>query len=172
MGISMNVDTHNENEFNQQLQMYLAQGYKMESNYNGTAILKKKSYSVALLIVLIIFFFPAAIIYYLVASDDVVTIRNSAMGQASNGFAANSAPNNFASNSAPSQSFDAYCEDCGHGLYKDSKFCPGCGKKLIVESEPVIEVPQLEPAVKRCPNCDTELSDDHKFCPECGENVE
>ena len=76
MGISLNIETNNENEFNQQLQMYLAQGYSMQSNFNGTAILKKKSYSLGLLIVLIIFFFPAAIIYYLVASDDVVTIRN------------------------------------------------------------------------------------------------
>ena len=23
-----------------------------------------------------------------------------------------------------------YCEECGHGLFKDSKFCPGCGKEL------------------------------------------
>ena len=71
MGISLNIDTNNENEFNQQLQMYLAQGYSMQSNFNGTAILKKKSYSMGLLIVLIIFFFPAAIIYYLVSSDDI-----------------------------------------------------------------------------------------------------
>ena len=29
MGISLNVDTNDENEFNQQLQMYRAQGHSM-----------------------------------------------------------------------------------------------------------------------------------------------
>ena len=120
MGISLNVDTKNENEFNQQLQMYLAQGYSMQSNFNGTAILKKKSYSEELLIVLIILVFPAAIIYYLVASDDVVTIRNT-NGQSSA---------NNSNTSATTESFDSYCEECGHGLFKDSKFCPGCGREL------------------------------------------
>lgn len=125
MGISLNVDTKNENEFNQQLQMYLAQGYSMQSNFNGTAILKKKSYSVGLLIVLIILFFPAAIIYYLVASDDVVTIRNT-NGQSSA---------NNSNTSATTESFDSYCEECGHGLFKDSKFCPGCGRELTENDE-------------------------------------
>ena len=55
MGINLNVEVKNENEFNQQLQMYLAQGYNMQSNFNGTAILKKKSYSTGVLIVLILF---------------------------------------------------------------------------------------------------------------------
>ena len=125
MGISLNVDTKNENEFNQQLQMYLAQGYSMQGNFNGTAILKKKSYSEGLLIVLIILFFPAAIIYYLVASDDVVTIRNT-NGQSSA---------NNSNTSATTESFDSYCEECGHGLFKDSKFCPGCGRELTENDE-------------------------------------
>ena len=76
LGINFNVEVNNENEFNQQLQLYLAQGYRMQTNYNGIAILKKKSYSTGVLIILILFFFPAAIIYFLVASDDVVTITN------------------------------------------------------------------------------------------------
>lgn len=175
MGISLNVDTNNETEFNQQLQMYLAQGYSMQSNFNGTAILKKKSYSTGVLVVLIIFFFPAAIIYYLLASDDVVTIRNN-NGQSPNTNTNSNANLNAAANT---QSFDSYCEECGHGLFKDSKFCPGCGKDLSVSeedsTETTIEVPAIEEKneeeVIKCNNCDTELTEEHKFCPECGEKV-
>lgn len=161
MGISLNVDTNNENEFNQQLQMYLAQGYSMQSNFNGTAILKKKSYSVGLLIVLIILFFPAAIIYYLVASDDVVTIRNT-NGQSSNN-----------TNTHTTESFDLYCEDCGHGLFKDSKFCPGCGKELTANVEESIEETseEYEKEVLTCKSCGAELSEENKFCPSCGEKL-
>ncbi len=34
--------------------------------------------------------------------------------------------------------YDRYCSECGHGLFKDSKFCPGCGKSVVdtVEDEP------------------------------------
>ena len=127
MGISLNINANNENEFNQQLQMYIAQGYTMQSNINGTAILKKKSYSVGVLIILIIFFFPAAIIYYLLASDDVVTISYN-NGQISNSIASNT--------EVIDEEFDSYCEECGQGLFKDAKFCPSCGKDLnAVETE-------------------------------------
>ena len=119
MGFSLNINTNNENEFNQQLQLYIAQGFRMQSNFSGTAILKKKSYSEGLLILLIIFLFPVGIIYYIVASDDVVTIMNSGAQLSVN--------NNVGVNN---ESFVSYCEDCGHGLFEDSKFCPGCGKKL------------------------------------------
>lgn len=168
LGINLNVDTKNENEFNQQLQMYLAQGYSMQSNFNGTAILKKKSYSVGVLIILIIFFFPAAIIYYLLASDDVVTIRN-INGQPSN--------NNTNVGATTTESFDSYCEECGHGLFKDSRFCPGCGRDLTeVEDEPIeMESEKTLPAVTeeiiKCKNCGTELSEEYRFCPECGEQL-
>ena len=157
MGISLNIDTNNENEFNQQMQMYLAQGYSMQSNFNGTAILKKKSYSMGLLIVLIIFFFPAAIIYYLVASEDVVTIRNNSISSPGSNANVNS-----------NQSFDLFCEECGQGLFKDSKFCPGCGKELSeIEDETISE----EETSLNCKNCGAELSEEHKFCPNCGESV-
>ena len=165
MGISLNVDTKNENEFNQQLQMYLAQGYSMQSNFNGTAILKKKSYSVGLLIVLIILFFPAAIIYYLVASDDVVTIRNT-NGQSSS---------NNSNTSATTESFDSYCEECGHGLLKDSKFCPVCGRQLTANDEETSdEIEEVEEEIEEvltCKACGAELSEENKFCPQCGEKL-
>lgn len=168
MGISLNVDTNNENEFNQQLQLYLAQGYSMQSNINGTAILKKKSYSVGLLIVLILFFFPAAIIYYLVASDDVVTIRNNSVQTSSN------------NNSANTEEYDSYCVECGQGLFEDSKFCPGCGRDLnatvddvIVEtdSEENVTVDEEDDDELKCNNCGTELTEESLFCPECGEKI-
>lgn len=165
MGISLNIDVKNENEFNQQMQMYLAQGYTMQSNFNGTAILKKKSYSMGLLIVLLIFFFPAAIIYYLVASDDVITIRNN-NGQAPSSNTTNSTNTNF----------DSYCEECGHGLFKDSKFCPGCGRDLTETPKEKVEdnsekTDNVEDEILKCKKCGTELSEENKFCPECGENV-
>lgn len=182
MGISLNIDTNNENEFNQQLQLYLAQGYSMQSNFNGTAILKKKSYSTGVLIVLIIFFFPGAIIYYLLASDDIVTIRN------------NNGQSPINNNVGPStQSFDLYCEECGHGLFKDSKFCPGCGKDLsTMDEEPVEAIPEENEIIEEkneepsetipeedgtveealvCNNCGTELTEENKFCPNCGESL-
>lgn len=28
-----------------------------------------------------------------------------------------------------------YCSECGHGLFEDSKFCPGCGKSIIETGE-------------------------------------
>ena len=162
LGINLNVDTNNENEFNQQLQMYLAQGYSIQSNFNGTAILKKKSYSVGVLIILIIFFFPAAIIYYLLASDDVVTIRNN---------------NGQPANNNTTESFDSFCEECGQGLFKDSKFCPGCGRDLsAVEDEPIDmgteeTLPAVGNEIIKCKNCGTQLSEEHRFCPQCGEQI-
>ena len=169
MGISLNVDVNSENEFNQQLQIYLAQGYSMQSNFNGTAILKKKSYSVGLLIVLIIFFFPAAIIYYLVASDDMVTITNR-NGQAPQANAAASA------SAGTTESYDSYCEECGQGLFKDSKFCPGCGRDLSVPIEEVaeeeaVEEEAVEEEALKCESCGEELREEHMFCPNCGEAV-
>ncbi len=123
MGSAINVNVKDENEFNQQMQLYLAQGYKTQSNFNGTAILNKKSYSTGLLIVLIILIWPAAIIYYLVASDDVVIIKNT-NGQAPTASrVSNAAENNIVS----------YCPNCGQGLFEDSKFCPGCGKDVTAE---------------------------------------
>ncbi|WP_296887864.1 zinc ribbon domain-containing protein [uncultured Methanobrevibacter sp.] len=154
MGVSISINAKNEDEFNQQMQLYLAQGYRMQSNFNGTAILNKKSYSTGLLVVLILLFFPAAIIYYLVASDDVVTIRMS-NGQSS-------ASNNFSSGTA-TKSFDLYCEDCGHGLYNDSKFCPGCGKDLSVGD--------VSSEVPKCKKCGAKVSDEDRFCPNCGNDL-
>lgn len=169
MGINFNVEVNNENEFNQQLQLYLAQGYSMQSNFNGIAILTKKSYSIGVLIILILFFFPAAIIYYLIASDDVITIRKNNGQQSSS----------TANVDTKTESFDLYCEECGHGLFKDSKFCPGCGRNfsvtdgvsVVVADEVRVDEKQDEDEVIKCKNCGCELSKMHKFCTNCGQKV-
>ena len=155
MAMNINIDVNNENEFNQQLEMYLAQGYNMQSNFNGTAILKKKSYSLALLIILLIFIFPVAIIYYLVASDDIVTITNKSVQ---------------GSGESSSKPFDGYCEECGHGLFNDSKFCPNCGRDLSVSIEDTVESEpeESEGEVLKCKNCGEELTEENNFCPKCG----
>ena len=157
MGINLNVETNNEEEFNQQIQMYLAQGYSMQSNFNGTAILKKKSYSLGVFIILLIFLFPIGIIYYLVASDDIVNIRNKNPQASGNNTNANT------NTAATTGSFDFYCEDCGQGLYNHLKFCPNCGKDLSEIGEAV--------EILTCENCGTELNEEHKFCPECGKDL-
>lgn len=131
MGSAITVNVKDENEFNEQMQLYLAQGYKMQSNFNGTAILSKKSYSWGIIILLVvigllIFFIGAIIfplIYYLVAGDDVVTIRNTNGQSPSASNVTDSSTNNFVS----------YCQNCGHGLFEDSKFCPGCGKDVTAQ---------------------------------------
>ena len=118
MGLYYVIDVDNEEEFNKQLQLYFLQKFKLESNLNGTAILKKKSYSTGLLIVLILFFWPGAIIYYFTASDDVVTIKMKGSDFQQTG------------NAAPNQQPVSYCPNCGEGLFEDSTFCPGCGINL------------------------------------------
>lgn len=161
---SINVNVNSEAEFNQQMQMYMAQGYSIQSSFDGNVVLKKKSYSLGLLIVLILFFFPGAIIYYLLASDDIVTIRhNNGQAPASNNVNANAGTN--------AKPFDLYCENCGHGLYNNSKFCPGCGKKLAESEEKPVEETAVE-EVPKCKSCGRELPEGSVFCPDCGQKVD
>lgn len=168
MGVAININVKSENEFNQQLQMYLAQGYRMQSNFNGTAILSKKNYSTGLLIILLIFGFGLlGIVYYLVASNDVVTITNNAENSSTT-----SNPNN--------ENFTAYCPNCGHGLFDDSKFCPGCGSVVednqdynenIVNEELNNENNDDLTTNNVCKNCGEKLSEDAKFCSNCGNDL-
>lgn len=52
-----------------------------------------------------------------------------------------------------------YCENCGHEMLDDAKFCPDCGAK-VVENTAVF-----------CPNCGAEIEGDVNFCDECGSNL-
>lgn len=142
MGSYYVIDVNSEDEFNSQLQLYFSQKYKLESNYNGQATLKKKSYSTGLLIVLILLIWPAALIYYFTASDDVVVIKQN--------YAAGQGAASTASTAAPDEEIVSYCGHCGAGLTADSKFCPGCGADVGAPEEEVkaIEAPAAEEAVE------------------------
>lgn len=142
MGSYYVIDVNSEDEFNSQLQLYFTQKYKLESNLNGQATLKKKSYSMAILILLILFFWPGALIYYFTASDDIVVIKQN--------YAAGPGAASTASTAAPDEEIVSYCGHCGAGLTADSKFCPGCGADVATPEEEVkaIEAPVAEKAVE------------------------
>ena len=54
-----------------------------------------------------------------------------------------------------SQSDISRCPSCGSVISKDAKFCPECGKKIILI----------------CPKCHNAVNPGQKFCPECGEHL-
>lgn len=81
------------------------------------------------LIVLLILFFPAAIVYYLLASEDIITIKNGNETYNTLSNTSNSNANNVNAGSNKG-SFDSYCDNCGQGVYKSTKFCPVCGNDL------------------------------------------
>ena len=75
--LNIQLQVHSENELNQMVQMYLIQGFKMESNNNGVVILKKKGYNTVILVLLIPFvMIIGGIIYYLLCEDEMVIIKN------------------------------------------------------------------------------------------------
>jgi membrane protease subunit (stomatin/prohibitin family) len=49
------------------------------------------------------------------------------------------------------------CPDCHSELAADSRFCPRCGKQLVV--------------VRRCPKCSEELPANARFCSRCGADL-
>lgn len=131
--MNIQMEVANDEEMAQVVSQYMIQGYKMQSNFGGTVVLKKKGYNLGVLIVLLLLGIIFGIIYYLVCSDDIVTIHNKSGG--SYGYSA-PVQNNIQEN------FERYCIDCGAGLKKDALFCPNCGKKLEVENESD-DVPEL-----------------------------
>lgn len=132
--MNINMEVENDDEMAQVVSQYMVQGYKMQSNFGGIVVLKKKGYNLGVLIILLLLGIIFGVIYYLVCSDDVVTIRNKSGG--SYGY---SAP---VQNNVSSNNFERYCIDCGAGLKKDALFCPNCGKKLDSEIKSK-DVPEL-----------------------------
>ena len=57
------------------------------------------------------------------------------------------------------------CPQCGAKISKGMVFCSGCGKKLIVKEEPVVE------RVSFCSNCGAQISADSMFCTSCGQKI-
>lgn len=50
------------------------------------------------------------------------------------------------------------CPDCGQAIAQDAKFCPHCGRQILV--------------IHQCPQCNAKLPPDAKFCHQCGRLVE
>jgi membrane protease subunit (stomatin/prohibitin family) len=55
---------------------------------------------------------------------------------------------------APAPSAGATCPDCGHALGADARFCPSCGRQLVVFG--------------RCVRCGEAMLPDARFCSRCG----
>ena len=53
---------------------------------------------------------------------------------------------------------EAFCPFCGGGVKKDARFCPHCGKEILIE--------------KKCPKCGEVVEESTKFCPKCGHQFE
>ena len=109
MGLNLNIETDDENEFNRQLHLHFVQGYDLQSNHDNVAILKRKSFNIVLMIILLFLFFPLAIAYYLISSEDFATIKLKKV------------------------SSDAFCSQCGEEIYEGSKFCTACGCEVNMD---------------------------------------
>ena len=82
-------------------------------------------------------------------------------------------------NTGEDESFVAYCEKCGHGLFRDSKFCPGCGCEITTDYDNSIkEIPdeinnnphQSSAITYSCPYCGQTIPYTDK-CPYCGKSL-
>ena len=76
------------------------------------------------------------------------------------------------------------CPNC-HATVNPGKFCPECGKSLIVEKKKCVkcgieinanakfcpECGASQEAIT-CPKCQAKLAPNAKFCPECGEKID
>ena len=69
---------------------------------------------------------------------------------------------------------------CPLNLFKDSKFCPGCGKNVIESDEEPENITSeyesdnnetADETDKVCKNCGEKLNEDEKFCPNCGDDL-
>lgn len=152
MSVNLEIETNSDEEFDSQIMKYISQGYSMERNFNDTAYLKKKSFSIGIFIILLFFFFPAAILYYFLVDEKKVTIHNNSKN---------------ASGAKANPKFDLYCEKCGQGLFKNTRFCPECGAKVPIVKEDIQE--DATPII--CKNCGINIMDGSKICPECGNDL-
>ena len=59
-----------------------------------------------------------------------------------------------------------YCSKCGSIVPDTSKFCPGCGAKVITSQAGVAQVQQK--SVPFCPKCGAKVPSGAKFCASCG----
>ncbi|MGC9467552.1 MAG: S8 family serine peptidase [Anaerolineae bacterium] len=52
---------------------------------------------------------------------------------------------------------ETHCPSCGAPLRSGARFCPGCGTRLAIASNPAF-----------CRHCGAALREDSRFCPKCG----
>ncbi|WP_458452963.1 hypothetical protein [Methanobrevibacter sp.] len=74
--MEIEVTVQNQKEFDQAIQRYIENGYELESNFSGTAVLRKKGFKLWIFIVLLLFLLIGAILYYFLSDDNVVVIKN------------------------------------------------------------------------------------------------
>jgi len=62
------------------------------------------------------------------------------------------------------------CPDCKNPIQPDAKFCPSCGRHLMVVQQCATCGESLPPTAKFCPQCGTpvELKPGSRKCPHCG----
>lgn len=85
---------------------------------------------------------------------------------------------------APQASGMIPCPKCGEMIPEKSKFCPGCGEKIVPKGEIVCpECGEKLPAgakfclncghkmITKCPACGAEITGSSKFCMECGQKL-
>ena len=87
-------------------------------------------------------------------------------------------PNSNVSSSAHIQDsvvrkYDKHCIECGHGLFNNAKFCPGCGAKVqAIPKHEESSLNKMEKDDNHCKKCGYKLDEDDEFCSECGTKVE
>lgn len=94
----------------------MIQGFKVQSNVNGTCILKKKGYNTGLLIILLLLGILLGLLYYLLSNDETVMIR-------------------MVNSNNQINEINSYCKHCGAALPKNVHFCSKCGSKIESNSE-------------------------------------
>lgn len=77
------------------------------------------------------------------------------------------------------------CPNCSAEIPNGSKYCPDCGRKIIIIADDEAVCPACgqkthkgrfcmecgAPLARKCPKCSAELPDNAKFCLECGEKI-
>lgn len=109
--MEIEVTVQSQKEFDDAIQRYIESGYELESNTDGTAVLRKKGFKLWIFIVLLLFVIIGAIVYYFLSDDNVVVLKR------------------------VSNSNHYYCRECGVSLTDEAKFCPKCGAPINWEDE-------------------------------------
>lgn len=73
---------------------------------------------------------------------------------------------------APGITAQGYCTSCRTPTPTDARFCPGCGRQLLVGDARPRPIPYAAGRDVRCPHCDALLQrDDLEICPYCAKRI-